>query len=164
MPERKEQPDLEQVYREHSRLVYRFLLSRCGDAELAEELTQETFYRAVRHADRFDGSCRMSTWLCGIARNVLREQRPRPEEELAEDSVSLPAAEREALAGLSRLELLQRLHGLGEPAREIIYLRSFGGLSFREIGQVLGQSENWARVNFYRAKERLKKEMDEDEK
>ena len=74
------------------------------------------------------------------------------------------AAESEALSSLSRLALLQRLHALAEPSREVVYLRSFGGLSFKEIGQVLGVSENWARVTFYRAKERLRKETDEDEK
>lgn len=159
-------PDLEQVYREHSRLVYRFLLSRCGDPDLAEELTQETFCRAVQASQRFDGSCRVSTWLVAIAKNLLREeQRRRPAAELTEEtSPPAPAAEQEALTGLARLELLQKLHGLGEPAREVVHLRTLGGLSFREIGQVCGKSENWARVTFYRAKERLKKEMEKDEK
>ena len=159
------QPDMEQVYREHSRLVYRYLLSRTGDADAAEELTQETFYRAVKGSERFDGSCRVSTWLVGIAKNLLRERlRKQPESELTEAAMAAAAAESEALSSLSRLELLQRLHALAEPAREVVYLRSFGGFSFKEIGEATGNSENWARVTFYRAKERLKKEMENDEK
>ena len=164
------QPDMEQVYREHSRLVYRYLLSRTGDADAAEELTQETFYRAVKGSERFDGSCRVSTWLVGIAKNLLRERlRKQPESELTEAAIAnaaaeTAAAESEALSSLSRLELLQRLHALAEPAREVVYLRSFGGFSFKEIGEATGNSENWARVTFYRAKERLKKEMENDEK
>ena len=159
------QPDMEQVYREYSRLVYRYLLSRTGDADAAEELTQETFYRAVKGSERFDGSCRVSTWLVGIAKNLLRERlRKQPESELTEAAIAAAAAESEALSSLSRLELLQRLHALAEPAREVVYLRSFGGFSFKEIGEATGNSENWARVTFYRAKERLKKEMENDEK
>ena len=159
------QPDMEQVYREHSRLVYRYLLSRTKDADVAEELTQETFYRAVKGSERFDGSCRVSTWLVGIAKNLLRERlRKQPESELTEAAMAAAAAESEALSSLSRLELLQRLHALAEPAREVVYLRSFGGFSFKEIGEATGNSENWARVTFYRAKERLKKEMENDEK
>ena len=159
------QPDMDQVYREHSRLVYRYLLSRTKDADAAEELTQETFYRAVKGSERFDGSCRVSTWLVGIAKNLLRERaRKQPESELRESAETTAAAESEALSSLSRLELLQKLHALAEPAREVVYLRSFGGFSFKEIGEATGNSENWARVTFYRAKERLKKEMENDEK
>lgn len=159
-------PDMDQVYREHSRLVYRYLLSRTGDPDLSEELTQETFYRAVKGSERFDGSCQVGTWLIGIAKNLLKEEARRhpPQRELTPEAAGSGPAEGEALARLARMELLQRLHALAEPAREVVYLRSFGGLSFREIGQVLGASETWARVTFYRAKERLKKEMDEDEK
>ena len=161
----KPMPDMDQVYREHSRLVYRYLLSRCQDPSLAEELTQETFYRAVKNSERFDGSCPVSTWLVAIAKHLLQEEaHRRPKEELTEDTARTAAAESEALSSLSRLALLQRLHALAEPSREVVYLRSFGGLSFKEIGQVLGVSENWARVTFYRAKERLRKETDEDEK
>ena len=159
------QPDMEQVYREHSRLVYRYLLSRTKDADVAEELTQETFYRAVKGSERFDGSCRVSTWLVGIAKNLLRERlRRQPESELTEAAMAAAAAESEALSSLTRLELLQRLHSLPEPAREVVYLRSFGGFSFKEIGEATGNSEHWARVTFYRAKERLNKEMENDEK
>ena len=161
----KPTPDMDQVYREHSRLVYRYLLSRVKDPDLAEELTQETFYRAVKNSGRFDGSCRVSTWLVAIAKNLLQEEaRRRPVSELGEETARTAAAESEALSSLSRLALLQKLHALAEPAREVVYLRSFGGLSFKEIGKITGESETWARVTFYRAKERLKKEMEEDEK
>ena len=88
------QPDMEQVYREHSRLVYRYLLSRTNDADAAEELTQETFCRAVQGSERFDGSCRVSTWLVGIAKNLLRERlRKQPESELTEAAIATAAAE-----------------------------------------------------------------------
>ena len=75
-----------------------------------------------------------------------------------------PSAEQEALSSAGKMELLQCLHQFQEPYREVIYLRVFGNLSFREIGQIMGQSENWARVMFYRGKERLRKELNKHEK
>ena len=161
--------DMEEIYRAHARTVYKYLLSLCHDDALAEELTQETFYQAVRSADRFDGSCKVSTWLCQIAKHLwyqhLRKQKreePLPEEEDA--LPPLPSAEREALDRAGGLDLLRRIHDLPEPGREVVYLRAFGSLSFREIGEVLGKTETWARVTFYRCKERLKTGGEYDEK
>ena len=163
--------DMEAIYRAHARTVYKYLLSLCHDDALAEELTQETFYQAVRSADRFDGSCKVSTWLCQIAKHLwyqhLRRQKresPLPEDGGEELVPPAPSAEAEVLAQTGRVDLLRRVHGLPEPYREVVYLRSFGGLSFREIGDVLGKTETWARVTFYRGKERLKIGGDHDEK
>lgn len=157
--------DLDGIYRQYARTVYRFLLARTGSESLSEELTQETFYQAVKSIDRFDGSCQVSTWLCGIARNVLlnhkRKQKKQPLslEEIPEPSGS--SAEETVLENMGKEMLLTAIHRLPEPGREILYLRLLGGLSFREIGTILGQTENWARVNFYRAKQNLVKELKE---
>ena len=137
--------DMETVYRRHAQTVYKFLLSQCHSAQMAEELTQETFYQAVRSIDRFDGSCKVSVWLCQIAK--LPEEAELP---------LVPSAEEEAVGRAGQVELLRQIHSLPEPGREVVYLRAFGGLSFREIGEVLWKSENWARVTFYRSKERLR--------
>jgi RNA polymerase sigma-70 factor (ECF subfamily) len=154
---------MEEIYQQYANVVYRYLLSLTRDADLAEELTQETFYQAIRSIDRFDGSCKLSTWLCAIAKRVLfswRRKHP-VQEELAEDAGLMSSAEAEVLQQQGRMELLRQIHGLPEPGREVMYLRIFGGLSFAEIGQVLGKSENWARVTFYRMKEKLRKEVSE---
>ncbi|MBR1780769.1 MAG: sigma-70 family RNA polymerase sigma factor [Oscillospiraceae bacterium] len=153
--------DLDAIYRAEGRTVYRYLLALCGQEHLAEELTQETFYQAVKGIDRYDPNrCQISTWLCAIAkRQYLRYLRKHPpEQELTED---VPDRERQAdlLQHVAYLELLQHIHAMEDPAREVLYLRLFGDLSFREIGQLLGKTENWARVTFYRGKERLKKEL-----
>ncbi len=150
--------DMEEIYRQYARTVYRYLASLCHDPDLAEELTQETFCQAIRSVGSYDGACRMSTWLCGIAKNVLRThlRKHPPAESIDELPLSVPSAEAEAVSGEERLRLLRRLHALPEPGREVVYLRVFGDLSFREIGEVLNRTENWARVTFYRAKERLK--------
>ena len=160
--------DMSAIYQQHARTVYKFLLAQCHDPDLAEELTQETFYQAVRSADRFDGSCKVSVWLCQIAKHLwyqhLRKRNreaPMPEEGI---DVPLPSAEEETLAREGRLDLLRSIHGLPADAWEVVYLRAFGGLSFREIGDVLGKTETWARVTFYRSKEKLRNGETDDEK
>lgn len=161
--------NLEEIYRRHAATVYKYLLSLCRDGHTAEELTQETFYQAVRSIDRFDGSCQVSTWLCQIAKHLFYQQlrKSRRETPLPEDDGALPplpSAEEEVLDQSGRLDLLRRVHELPEPGREVVYLRIFGSLSFREIGQVLGKTETWARVTYYRCKERLKTGGERDEK
>ena len=155
---------MEDVYRQYARVVYRYLLGLTRDADLAEELTQETFYQAVRTSARYDGSAQVSTWLCGVAKNVLRTHHRKHPATDDIDDVTLPAPSAEAavLREETRLELLKRVHALAEPAREVVYLRTWGNLSFKEIGAVLGRTENWARVTFYRAKEQLRKDVDFD--
>ena len=156
---------MDEVYQQYAQTVYRYLLSLTRDGDLAEELTQETFYQAIRSSDRFDGSCAVSTWLCAIAKNALRTYRRKhpAAEDIDEQTLLAPSAEADATAEAGRVELLKRLHALREPYREVLYLRAFGGLSFREIGEVQGKTENWARVTFYRGKELLRKEVDENE-
>ena len=157
---------MEEIYRQHAQTVFRFLMSQIGNADLAEELTQETFYQAVRSIGRFDGSCKISVWLCQIAKHLWFQylQKHRREVPPAETSFELPvpSAEEDVLSQQGHLELLKQIHGLPEPQREVLYLRAFGGLSFREIGDVLGRTEAWARVTFYRTKEKLKGGFDHE--
>ena len=161
--------DMNDIYRQHAQTVYKFLLSQTRDPDLAEELTQETFYQAVRSIDRFDGRCKVSVWLCQIARHLwyqhlrrTRRETPTADEDLPE--VPVPSAEEGLLAQAGQLELLRQVHGLPEAQREVVYLRAFGGLSFREIGDVMGKTETWARVTFYRGKEKLRNGGISDEK
>ena len=157
---------MDEIYQTYARTVYKFLLSKTQNEDIAEELTQETFYQAVRCIHRFDGSCKLSTWLCAIAKNQLRAyQSKHPVRESIDDHEDLTgtSVEAEIFSQIERVDLLKKLHLCPEPYREILYLRIFGNLSFREIGEIMGRTENWARVNFYRAKERLKKEMEENE-
>ena len=159
--------DLDGIYREHAETVYRFLLAKTGSADLAEELTQETFYQAVKSVGTYDGSCQMSTWLCGIARNVLfTHWKKQKHSALSLEEVPEPAADSAEEAVLGRLGqeiVLSAVHRLPEPGREILHLRLLGGLSFRQIGDILSQTETWARVNYYRAKQSLIKELSKDD-
>ena len=150
--------DMSRLYQQHAQTVYKFLLAQCRDAHLAEELTQETFYQAIRSVDRFNGSCKVSVWLCQIAKHLWYQHLRKHRREAAEGppETVLPSAEEETLAQEGQLELLRKIHALSPDAREVVYLRSFGGLSFREIGDVCGRTETWARVTFYRSKELLR--------
>lgn len=157
--------DMEKIYQEYAQTVYKYLLSKTHDKDLAEELTQETFYQALKSIDRFDGSCKISTWLCAIAKNQLfTYRRKHPIQENLEDTeLATDSVEQDVLAGLARVELMKQLHSCPEPFREVMYLRIFGNLSFKEISEIVGKTENWARVTFYRGKEMLKKGLVEYE-
>ena len=160
--------DMSAIYRQHAQTVYKFLLAQCRDPDLAEELTQETFYQAVRSIGRFDGSCKVSVWLCQIAKHLwyqhLRKHKrevPIPDQP---PEVPVLSSEEGLLEQEGRLDLLRSIHSLPADQREVVYLRAFGGLSFREIGDVLGKTETWARVTFYRSKEKLRNGGVTDEK
>ena len=102
--------NMEEIYQAHARTVYKFLLSQCHDADLAEELTQETFYQAVRSIDRFNGSCKVSVWLCQIAKHLWYQhlRKRKPEEPLPEDGLPGPSAEEDVLTRQGHLDLLRR--------------------------------------------------------
>ena len=154
-----------EIYQKHVQTVYRYLLSLVHDSDLAEELTQETFYQAIRSANKYNESCAVTTWLCAIARNVMRTyyHKHPPQENIEEHDIGVSSAENEAISTMEKVDLLRLIHRLEDPAREVMYLRLFGALSFREIGEITGHTESWARVTFYRGKEKLKKEMGKDE-
>ena len=158
---------MEQIYADHAKTVYGFLLAKTRDPVLAEELTQETFYRAVMKIGRFQGNSSVSTWLCAIAKNVWLEHLKKQKKRDGPDQPELQAAasaEAELFRRWDHIQLLKALHQLKEPMREVIYLRLAGSLTFGQIGEVLGKSENWARVNFYRGKEKLMQEVMRNER
>lgn len=156
---------VEQVYKEHAQTVYRYLLSITRDAHLSEELTQETFYQAVKSIGKYDSSCKMSTWLCSIAKNVLRTyQRKHPiMDEMVEQIPLKDQTEDVVLANMSKVNLFKNLQKMEGETKDVLYFRLFGELSFKEIGEILGRTENWARVTYYRGKEKLRKELELDE-
>ena len=126
---------------------------------------QETFLRAVGSISRYNGSCKLSVWLCQIAKHVLyQELRKKKRTEMVEladylPDDSSPNGENSVLNQENKIELYQAIHHLPELEREVILYRITGELSFREIGAILGKSENWSRTVFYRAKQKIKKEL-----
>jgi len=159
---------VDELYKKNIDIVSGFLFSQCHDRELTEELTQETFLRAYQSLERFDGSCKISVWLCQIAKHLLyqywEKQKKRHGMVTSEGTEweSIPDhasdVEQRVLAREELLETLKKMQKLPILTREVIYLRMTAELSFREIGQILGKSETWARVTFFRGKEKLLKE------
>ena len=155
--------EFEELYREHFSGVYRYALSLCRNAALAEELTQETFFRAMENLDGFRGQCSLFVWLCQIAKNryitLCRKRKHLSNEESPETSGAGPEAnlmDREDAKRLHRL-----LHELPEPYKEVFSLRVFGELPFSQIGELFGKSDGWARLIFYRAKNELRRQINE---
>lgn len=151
---------MEELFKENAKLLYAYLCSLCHDESLAEELTQETFYKACLSIDRYDESCKFSTWLCQIGKHTYyqyleKHKRLSPTEVTEEMSMTEISAERQALSRVELLDTLRLLHNLPEDMREVIYLRSMGDLSFRDIGDIMEKSENWARVTYFRGRTKL---------
>ena len=154
-------PDFEAVYRAYFSDVYRYALALSRDEQTAEEVTQAAFFKALTAIDGFRGECQLRVWLCQIARNqylsLCRERKhfASPAAEAGDEGIEEGFADREAAARLHRL-----LHALPEPYKEVFSLRTFGELSFGRIGELFGKSENWARVTYFRARQKLKEGFD----
>lgn len=154
---------IEDVYKQYAKSVYKFLLSKTFDSDLAEELTQETFFQAVKSIHKFEGKSDIFTWLCSIAKNQLYSYLKKNNKEILNIDEALEiqteSLENVYFSDFNKLEVLKILHKFQEPMKEVMYLRITGDLSFKEIGEILGKNENWARVTFYRGKEKLIKEV-----
>lgn len=158
--------NMEELYNQYFNTVYKYLLYLTHDKDFSEELTQETFCKALEKLHTFKGECKISVWLCQIAKHLLiNEQNKRKkiidvdELEQFEDNQEL---EQKIILKDDKITLYKRMQKLDSNSKEVIHLRITGELSFKEIGDVLGKTETWARVTFYRAKKKLE-EVDENE-
>ena len=153
--------DIEKIYKENFETVNKYLFCLTKNWDLAEELTEETFYRAVEKIGKFKGESKISTWLCQIAKNlyydVLRKNKKivNTEYNLLELEAE-ESTEEKVILNDEKITLYKNLQKLDEKTREVIYLKITGELSFKEIGEILNKTENWARVTFYRGKQKLK--------
>jgi len=155
---------IEEIYEMYSRKVFLFLLSKTNNVDIAEELTQETFFQAVQCIDRFKGNSSILTWLCGIAKNVwLKDLRKRQETLSIDDDIPEITDTQKMNVQWEQKEILQLIHDMNEAVREVMYLRLISNLSFAEIGEIIGKTENWTRVTFFRGKQKIVKEMLKDE-
>ena len=155
---------IEEIYEMYSRKVFLFLLSKTNNVDIAEELTQETFFQAIQCIDRFKGNSSILTWLCGIAKNVwLKDLRKRQETLSIDDDIPEITDTQKMNVQWEQKEILQLIHDMNEAVREVMYLRLISNLSFAEIGEIIGKTENWTRVTFFRGKQKIVKEMLKDE-
>ena len=156
----------EKMYDAYYMRVYSFTMTLCGDQNLAEDVTQETFSRAMSRSASFRNESDEVTWLCAIARNLFLDEKRRQTqtEQMPEEIPSKEKTpEQLTMDRDSSFRIHMALHALDEPYREAFELRVFGELSFREIGTIFGKTENWARVTYHRARLKLQERMNADE-
>ena len=154
--------DIEKIYKEYFETVHKYLFCLTRNNDISEELTQETFCKAVKKIGTYKGECKISVWLCQISKNLWfdecrKNKRVISQEEInLIDTQALNTPEEQVIANEEKFSLYKKMQKLDDKTREVIYLRITGELSFKEIGNILNQTENWARVTFYRGKNQLK--------
>lgn len=163
--------DFEEIYNAYFRDVYLFILAMSRNAEIAEEITQETFFKAWKGANMFEHTCSVKTWLCQIGKNTYltylkkRKYLDAGGNALSADADSvsekMQSPEAICLRKDEELSIYKVLHCLGEPYKEVFTLRTLGDLSFREIGEIFGRKEGWARVTYHRAKLKIQELLKE---
>ena len=157
---------MEDIYEKYSKLVYSYLLSLTKDSSIAEDLMQETFYSAIKNINKFRNESSFKVWLCKIAKNKWTDYYKKSKKTnevnldyLDETCFSSYFIEDNVINKQETLNVLKSIHNLDETSKEVIYLRIGMNLSFREIGMIMGKNENWARIIFYRAKIKLKEDL-----
>jgi len=154
-----------QMYEACYMRVFSYAMTLSGDQSSAEEITQETFFRAFSKHREFRGESDEVTWLCAIAKNLFTDEKRR-QVRFGDISEEMPdpqkGVERTAVERDSSFRIHMALHGLEEPYREVFELRVFGELSFSEVGKIFGKTENWARVTYHRARIKLQERMEKE--
>lgn len=158
----------EEIYAKYFNNVYRFLLRLSGNKDIAEEITSETFFKAMKSIDSFRGDCELSVWLCQIAKNnyytYLKKSKQivssdNPEFTIAEEST--PDIAEIVIDNDSAWHIKKVLHSISEPYKEVFMWRVFAEMSFEQIGKLLGKNANWACVTYHRAKKMIRERMEE---
>lgn len=151
----------EDMYREYAEFVYKYLMSITGNHHLSEELTSETFLNALR-SKGYEPGAKVTTWLCAIAKNAYISYLRKNKHESGSDINELElSSEEDMLSGVSVTEIYKAIHMLSVPYREIVLLKIHSDMNYSQIGDVFGKSESWARVTFFRGKEKLRNIFDE---
>jgi len=157
--------EFETIYRQYFRDVELYLRAITKEESLAEELTEQVFFQALKALPKFRGDCDIRTWLCSMARNCYLShlRKARPTVDLSEVQIPDPkqAVEEQIADRQQAMQIHKILHDLPEPYKEVFSLRVFGQLSFGDIGSIFGRTANWACVTYHRARERIQKEMEE---
>lgn len=159
--------DFETIYRNYFNDVFRYIRRLSNDEHLAEEITSETFYKAMGSIDRFRGDCDIRVWLCQISKNgyYTHLKKARKTDGIADTEPFHPSAQDETLEErLSRqdeaMEIQKILHDLPDPYKEVFMWRVFAELSYRQIGQLFGKSENWACVTYHRGRNLIRERLE----
>lgn len=154
----------ESIYKRYFSEVELYLRAVCKDEVLAEELTAQTFFQAMKALPKFRGECDIRTWLCGIGRNCYVSYLRKTKSAVTIEEVDIPDLAlplEEQIADKEQAMMIHRLlHALAEPYKEVFSLRVFGQLSFADIGALFGRTANWACVTYHRARQKIMEQME----
>lgn len=157
--------NIEEIYKEYSITVYKYLFCLTQNRDISEDLMQETFAIAVKDIKKFRGDCKLSVWLCQIAKHLWYKELKKKNknanvsfEEINENVLYDETPEEIICDKEEKLKLFKDMQKLDSKSKEVIYLRLIGDLSYEEIGEILGKTSNWSRVTFYRAKQKIREE------
>ena len=153
---------IEDVYKEYANIIYKYVYSLSKSKDIAEEITQETFLIAVENIKKFRGECKISVWLCQIAKHAFFKYIKKRKMEIPIDEVKDVIDEKVLIDEICKIDekdrFLKKIEKWKEPMQSIVKLRLETDFTFKEIGRIYGKNENWAKVIFFRGKEKLKEE------
>lgn len=153
----------EELYKQHYSQVYFYVLGLCRNEHIAQEITQETFFKVLKKMDTFKGECKLNVWMIQIAKNTFynycREKKLDPPDSLEDVAGAQETIEEKIIDQEAATQIHMILHKMQEPYKEVFWMRTFGELSFKEIGSIHGKTESWARVTYHRAKLMIKEDL-----
>lgn len=157
--------EFEDIYNNYFKDIFLYIYSLSGDRHIAEDITAETFMKAIKSIEKFKGNCDIRVWLCQIAKNCyfsfLRKKKKTVHlDELSEQKDNFNF-EQIISSTEESMEIHEILHNLDEPYKEVFSLRVFGELSFKQIACLFGKSDNWACVTYHRARNKIKERMED---
>ena len=156
--------EFEQIYTTYFRDVYRYIYKLSHSEHIADEITSETFFKAMKSIDRFRGDCDIRVWLCQIAKNCYYSYIKKEDQTECIDNIEIAeqgASFEERLFQQDTAAQIQNiLHDIPQPYKEVFMWRVYAELSFRQIGQIFGKSENWACVTYHRARNKIKETLE----
>lgn len=162
--------DISEIYKKYGEIVYKYVFCLTGNEDITKEIVQETFLVAVKDINKFRGECKISTWLCQISKyiwyNKLKKQKSKNEISLdtLQNTLFIEETLEENFCNKEqKILLFKKLQNLDEITKNVMYLRIFGGFEYSEIAEIMNKTPNWARVVFFRGKQKLKEELENEE-
>lgn len=161
--------DMDTIYKKYGEIVYKYVFCLTGNEDTTEEIVQETFLVAVKDINKFRGECKISTWLCQISKYIwykkVKKEKSKKEISLdilpntlfIEESIEEDLWNKE-----KKIQLFKKLQDFDENTKNVMYLRIFGNFEYNEIAEIMNKTSNWARVVFFRGKQKLKEELENE--
>ena len=161
--------DMDTIYKKYGEIVYKYVFCLTGNEDITEEIVQETFLVAVKDINKFRGECKISTWLCQISKYIwykkLKKEKSKKEIplDLLQNTLCIEESIEENLwSKEKKIQLFKKLQNFDEDTKNVMYLRIFGNFEYNEIAEIMNKTPNWARVVFFRGKQKLKEELENE--